>query len=79
MPDISFPCAICGAQDPENIMSAGDVCDGCWYGMRLDADAWRAGLRARGIKVEKTGGCHFGDGLIFCTNPYSLKKPKGSP
>lgn len=75
-----FPCAICSDVDVENILRPGDLCDGCWYGMRLRPDEWEAEMKERGIEVERTGGCEqfiteAGAVGICCSNPYSKAKP----
>jgi hypothetical protein len=63
------PCAICGGLDPENIYKPGDLCDGCWYGMRLDPD-WAERMAESGVKVEYQGGCVPIPGGIACRDPY---------
>jgi hypothetical protein len=65
-----LPCHICGSLDPENIRQQGDVCDGCWYGMRMDPENWEAGLKERGIDVHYQGGCVPFEGGIACRDPY---------
>lgn len=75
-----FPCRICGGIDPDNINEPGQLCDGCYFGMRMDPEGWAAGMQARGIEVEYTGGCHMEpvvdkDGnvvgsAIACFDPY---------
>lgn len=67
------PCTICGQIDEETVSEG--LCDRCWYGQRLDPDAWIKELASEGIEVEKTGGCHvMNQGtVIFCTDPYTKK------
>jgi hypothetical protein len=60
-------CRIC----KEETEYESDLCDFCWYGMRLNPEEWIASLKERGIEApEKTGGCNLADGTVFCTNPY---------
>jgi hypothetical protein len=65
-----LPCAICGMRDPENIRQEGDLCDACWYGMRLEPERWEQEMVERGVVVEYRGGCVPFNGGIACRDPY---------
>lgn len=64
---MSTPCDICGSTD-ETVSSG--LCDGCWYGMRMEPEEWAARLKAQGIEVVHQGGCLERGGAIVCRNPY---------
>ena len=67
-------CGICGDDLGFEGRDADELCDGCWWGMRLDPDGWKAELEKRGIKVERTGGCLRAGSSILCMNSYSREK-----
>lgn len=65
---MSKHCSICGKHQEF------DVCEFCWYGMRLDPKKWKAELKKKGIEVKYQGGCvPIGWGII-CRDPYVRKQ-----
>jgi hypothetical protein len=66
-------CGLCGEKDV-SVAKEGDECDNCYYGMRLTPKEWKRDMKARGIKVKKTGGCIPTPIGIVCLKPYSVVK-----
>ena len=66
-------CKICDKED-ESVDENNSICDGCWYGMRLDPEAWKEQIKAKGIEIERAIGCNVIPGIGFvCGDPYKKK------
>ena len=66
-------CKICEIED-EIVNENNPLCDGCWYGMRLDPEEWKKRLNAKGIEIERGIGCNIIPGVGFaCGDPYKKK------
>lgn len=68
-------CDYCGGSLEPDERDSG-TCDGCWYGMRLEPEAWEARLAAIGRKPIYCGGCvpfatQHGMVGIACRSPYA--------
>ena len=71
---MSALCKYCGGPEGEEGAGTG-VCEGCYYGMRLEPEVWEARMRELGKEPKHRGGCivtQHGDGVvsISCRDPY---------
>lgn len=72
-------CAICGNElDPSEYVKPDiyNLCDHCWYGMRLNTAGWKREMKRRGIKVRRTVFPVAGKGFRICGDLYEKAEPQ---
>lgn len=59
-------CEYCGSTDEVD----NDVCDSCWYGMRLDPDGFKEQMKKLGVSLESGhhGWHELDDGKVIHVN-----------